>query len=503
MASFELDNLPDSNDLWKGIGGYFDSLGEILCEFIDNSISNFVGNNLPNRTICIQLKDMNSFVEVEVLDSGTGIKDLQSAFTLGSRKAAESPLNEHGFGFKHALASANIDNNSWSIDTCTSEDREKHQFKRITAPYLIQGQKVEIINNAWDSVVSTTGTKIKFTCTRELFKTISRGIRGQFSFSGIISILVEDLGFIYSGVLKDNGVHLIISELDSNGVEIQSITVKPIEPEWETYYPKLNSQEDIDLGAGKVHINYCFGNIYELTTTKKYYKKNMASSGAEIRINGRILAYNLFKEIWQKEPHPSYNQFLAVINITSDDAKRLPQTKTSKNGLREGDEKLAKLFEFIKSKLPEDKIPKNNDPRPEDVDELSLFEELKNLKEKQLSTIGNPTIITQCSSFNGLNEKIRMDMTVYINDKFIIYEGKKDSTKLLDIYQLRMYWDGYVFDNDRSPEQGILIASEHNDSVKSILPVINNMKDAKGNNYNIKLTTWRDEGINYPKLPTV
>lgn len=61
MDSYELNNLPDSNDLWKGIGGYFDSLGEILCEFIDNSISNFVGNNLPNRTICINLKRYGFF----------------------------------------------------------------------------------------------------------------------------------------------------------------------------------------------------------------------------------------------------------------------------------------------------------------------------------------------------------------------------------------------------------------------------------------------------------
>lgn len=226
----------------------------------------------------------------------------------------------------------------------------------------------------------------------------------------------------------------------------------------------------------------------------------MASSGAEIRINGRILAYNLFKEIWQKEPHPSYNQFLAVINISSDDAKKLPQTKTSKNGLREGDERLAKLFTFIKEKMPEDSIPKNSSPRPEDVDELELFEQLKDLKEKQLSMLGNPIVRTQGNSFVGLNEKIRMDMTVAIDNKFYIYEGKKDTTKLLDIYQLRMYWDGYVFDYDASPTQGVLIATQHSDSVKSILDVINNMKDAKGNNYNFVLKTWKEEGINYPRI---
>lgn len=498
MACYQLENLPDSNELWKGIGGYFDSLGEILCEFIDNSISNFVGHNLAVRTISITLRDMNNLVEVTILDSGTGIKDLNSAFTLGSRKAAESPLNEHGFGFKHALASANINNDAWSIETCTEEDRLSHQYKKISAPYLIQGQEVEIINESWNSDVSTTGTKIKFICSKELFKTISRGIRGQFSFANTIPFLVEDLGFIYSGVLKDKGVHLIITEIDNTGKTSSPITVKPIEPEWELYYPKLNNTDDVDLGNGAVHIEYCFGNIYEHSETKRYYRKNMASSGAEIRINGRILAYNLFKEIWQKEPHPSYNQFLAIINISSDDAKKLPQTKTSKNGLREGDEKLAKLFEFIKGKLSEDAIPKNTSPKPDDLDELALFEQLKELKEKQLSMLGNPIVRTQGNSFNGLNEKIRMDMTVSINNNFFIYEGKKDTTKLLDIYQLRMYWDGYVYDNDCSPTQGILIASEHNDSVKSIIDIINNMKDAKGNNYNIVLKTWKEEGINYP-----
>ena len=500
MAIYQLDNLPDSNELWRGIGGYFDSLGEILCEFIDNSISNFVGNNLTVRAISITLQDLSDSVEVTVLDSGTGIKDLKSAFTLGSRKAAESPLNEHGFGFKHALASANIDNNSWSIETCTEDDRNKHQFKKIAAPYLISGQSVEVIDKPWCSDVSSTGTKIKFSCTKELFRTISRGMRGQYSFTNTIPFLVEDLGFIYSGVLKDKGVHLIITEIDSKGKKNEPITVKPIEPEWDAFYPKLNSSEDVDLGNGKVRIDYCFGDINEHSNTKKYYRKNMASSGAEIRINGRILAYNLFKEIWQKEPHPSYNQFLAVINIYSTDAKKLPQTKTSKNGLREGDEKLARLFAFIKGKLPEDSIPKNSSPRPEDVDELELFERLKELKEKQLSMLGNPIVRTQSNSFNGLNEKIRMDMTVSIDNKFYIYEGKKDSTKLLDIYQLRMYWDGYVFDYDSSPTQGILIATEHGDSVKAILNVINNMTDAKGNNYNFVLKTWKEEGIEYPRV---
>lgn len=71
------------------------------------------------RNIIIYLKELDSEGDVEVVieDSGTGIKRLDEAFTLGSRLAAESPLNEHGFGLKHALASANPANDSWKIFT--------------------------------------------------------------------------------------------------------------------------------------------------------------------------------------------------------------------------------------------------------------------------------------------------------------------------------------------------------------------------------------------------
>lgn len=33
MSTMQINNMPNANELWKGIGGYFDTLGEILCEF--------------------------------------------------------------------------------------------------------------------------------------------------------------------------------------------------------------------------------------------------------------------------------------------------------------------------------------------------------------------------------------------------------------------------------------------------------------------------------------
>lgn len=131
-TSMAIDNKPHADELWAGIGGHFDSLGQIVNEFIDNSISNFSGNDTMTRNIIISLVQtgVNGDVTIVIEDSGTGIKKLNEAFTLGSCAAAESPLNEHGFGLKHALASANPGNDSWVIYTRTQEDIDAEQYKK-------------------------------------------------------------------------------------------------------------------------------------------------------------------------------------------------------------------------------------------------------------------------------------------------------------------------------------------------------------------------------------
>jgi hypothetical protein len=62
-----------------------------------------------------------------------------------------------------------------------------------------------------------------------------------------------------------------------------------------------------------------------------------------------------------------------------------------------------------------------------------------------------------------------------------------------------MYWDGCVIDGIQ-PNQAILIASSHPQTVKDLLKYINQMKDSSGSNYNFQLKEWKDEGIDYPKV---
>ena len=57
MANEFLNNLPDSNEIWKGIGGHFDSLGQIVAEFVDNSLANIISTSPANRNIAISFID--------------------------------------------------------------------------------------------------------------------------------------------------------------------------------------------------------------------------------------------------------------------------------------------------------------------------------------------------------------------------------------------------------------------------------------------------------------
>jgi len=285
---------------------------------------------------------------------------------------------------------------------------------------------------------------------------------------------------------------MLVAE-DANGNRVMKDKVEQVIPSWEGYYDPKQGQEEVDLGTGNVTVEYVFGKIGESVNNRKYYKRNMASSGVEIRINGRLLQYKIIKQIWGRENHPSFNQFLAVINLKSNDANKLPKTKTSKNGLREGDEHLDRLFKWIKQKRPN--IPKNTESLPEDMDERELFEQLREAKKIHMQ--GNPTVETEVYAYDSIEEKIRMDLYIHAGDELIIYEGKKDKTTVKDLYQLLMYWDGCVYDG-KKPTKAILISAEHTDSVKDVVSVINQMTDSNNNNYNIELKTWKDEGINYP-----
>lgn len=484
-----LNSTPVASELWEGIGGHFENLSQVLCEFLDNSISNIISSGSINRSIVVKVSQENDGYRISVEDGGEGISDFETIMRLGDTSKKQSPLNEHGFGLKHALATANPSNNNWRICTRTVEDLNNNRFREIKASYAFEYDETvfDIALNSWPGIQNGTGTFIEFMISEEMFNTLQNGIPGNAGFKRNLEYLAEDLGYVYSGVLSKGAVSIIIYSTDKK----PDLIVQPLSPEWVDFYQAPPPGEvELDLGNGKVSIEFCFGEMKEGKSVK-YYKRNMSSSGIEIRVNGRLLMSNLFKEIWGLENHPSYNHFLGQINIVSDNSERLPKTKTSKNSIRKEDPKLSKLINWIRKIYPS--------PEKKLTNAISEREFIRQLAMKKETHIRTPSkkIETDFTVYRNIGSPVLVDLYLFDGNEVVIYEAKKTTADVKDFYQLLMYWDGLVSDGG-SPNEGILLAPDFSPGVLSIVKTFNQNMDGNGDNYNFITKTWAEEGIDYP-----
>ena len=157
-----IDNAPNGKEFFAGISGNFKDFGQTLCELIDNPISNFRAHGIRGR-VEIVLEEQGDYVDVSVRDNGTGIENMDAALTIAARSCAESTLNEHGMGLKHALASINAgENQHWSIQTRTAEDVANDRYQRAEGPYDIH-MPVSMIPGSGE-VAGGTGTVVRVRC---------------------------------------------------------------------------------------------------------------------------------------------------------------------------------------------------------------------------------------------------------------------------------------------------------------------------------------------------
>lgn len=480
-----MDTTPRAEEIWPELGGHFDSVSQVIAEFVDNSIGNFEANDPDQSSILIHLHEEDGRVRVTLEDTGTGISDFEAALRLGDKDLADSPRNEHGFGLKHALAAANPGNDDWKICTRTQEDYDQGVFRVVSDPYRFDLDEELEPQAPWPGNYNTSGTYIEFVCSRSFFDTIQEGIPGKAKFRRCLDYLREELGYVYAGVI-DRGVSIRLMSEDYNK------TVEVVRPDWEGFYDPKPDTTEIDLGGGTIELSYKFGEVTE-SDHVKYYQRNLSTSGVELRINGRLMMSNLFKEIWNKEPHPQYNHFLAIIDLRAEDIEKLPRTRTSKNGIRSGDEKLETLFDWIRKvhSSPKAKLTTS-------IRESQLIRELADMKETHIPDPKNIEREKEVYEADDLDNPPKMDLHVFDGSDSYIYEAKKGKGKIQDVYQLVMYWDGAVRDGIQ-PKQGILLAPDFSKGVEPVVELFNRRKDEHDEYYNLITKTWRDEGIDYPQ----
>lgn len=482
LKTFPIQNTPNGQELWQSISGNFDRFSEIICEFVDNSLSNFRKYALDpqsSRKVRIVLHDLGDWVDVDVIDTGTGIRNIHAALTLGSRSGAESPLNEHGMGLKHALASIDDEDCDWSIQTRTPEDNELDRHLEVEGPYgLGEAPMTGTYRAGWGKLIRPTGTAISFRCTRQRFETLRpAGDRAEKPFETLVDILREELAYTYAQVLRRNELTLEVV------TETKTLPVLPLLPVWDNRTLQELPAVPCDLGGGAVNIVCRYGLIQANKKTYLYYKGNMESSGVEIRCNGRVVQRGLFRRIWNGRVHPSRNHFLVQVELWTRDGSALPATKPTKTGFRDGDPRLEALFAWIRANVP---LP---------AKEASVEKRLvRVLAQNKAVEDGVLRVAQEEDTYRSLNLGTKMDLYVSYQDKTMVYEAKKAGSRALDVYQLRMYWDGCALDG-RPITHGVLIAKHHSQEVAALVDKMNSFTDPTGRPYQFLLTTWEEEGI--------
>ena len=272
--------------------------------------------------------------------------------------------------------------------------------------------------------------------------------------------------------------------LEVNGGTEKCHILKPLQPTWEEGTMKRLENVPYDLGGGQLTIHCRYGNILPTKSNAIYYKGNMASSGVELRINGRAIEHGLFDRVWGEAIHPSQNRFLVQVDLITDNSAALPATKNTKTSFCEADPRLNKLFRWIATYVP---------APPKDADTI----EARYVKELAAKCESNPDALRVSREepvFQKIGLKAKVDLFVGCVNGVTIYEAKAGKTKALDLYQLRMYVDGCALDN-KPVDEAILIARYHPPEVRELLDILNGLSAPDGRPYNFRLVTWDEEGI--------
>lgn len=486
MNTTPIINAPDGESLFHSIAGNFTKCSQIICEFIDNALSNLRAHGDEGdlvRCVDLRLEDRGDFVEVMVRDGGTGILDLDNALTIAGRVGAESPLSEHGMGIKHALASVDAGpSQDWTIQTRTEEDAALDRHKQVRSPYGIGTMSWTAVPGKGD-IEARTGTVITFRCPKSVFNTLNPG-RSEVSFSKLTDYLAEELRYTYGRILRAGEFWINLTEVDLGGKVRRHLVNAPLEPQWAEGTRVDLPRVAVDLGGGPVILECRYGLVNANEGTLLHYKANMATSGVELSVNGRVIEHGLCGRIFGEALHPSQNGFLAQINLEADSPAALPATKAAKNAFREDDPRLEALFRWIRANV-----------RRPDKDCRSREEKLVDmLRDKELARPGVLRVSKEEGVYQSVGLKVKVDLFVSRSDGVTLYEAKARTSKAEDLYQLLMYWDGAALDG-KGADEAVLIAERHPEEVSRLLAQLNGRADPTGRPCRFRLLTWSEAGI--------
>ena len=498
----------DEGRYWKGLGRQEMDFHQVLGELIDNAISasgRDADRDLLPFTIEVVIIRKGNKVSVKVGDQGIGmtVEELtKHVLSPGGKGRSEGPLNEHGFGLKNALCVLTLGNKRpFRVETRDDKAVKKNQVYLVKGPFSFD-LKVELGNpQNWNEyIVHATkerGTRVCVETSYEFFNTLYKRAK---VFDTLMERLEEHLGVIYWGYLKETSNKLWLRWQDLGEDEKHPLLssewheerIKPIKIPYDINGCKETPIEITisgrttkaiyrrgQLDEGKIN-DPSGGRPYPL---KIYYQGNLPTQGIDIVVRDRVVKTGQLPEIWSEIPrHNDYNKFVGELILDEN-------FRTVNNKIALDPHNL--FWQNLLEKLKDDK----EDYAPTRVTGAKIERGIK----RQLKTILEGTVTGSSVSsdrpvWSGTGVKIDLYHQLP-NNEIHIYEVKPGTASPIDSYQLLMYWDGVVKDEDKSPTLARLVVKDYPDSVKNIVDAINDRKDSLGNPYKFEIKKIEELGI--------
>jgi hypothetical protein len=268
--------------------------------------------------------------------------------------------------------------------------------------------------------------------------------------------------------------------------------VEPIFPHYQTEHliPKSGKTFYVNTPVGRIRLSGKYGQLTKDSTETKnrryYYRYTMESQGVDFRIDKRVVATRLLTEIWGVARHNTLNGLWGEFCLHPSGSATCPSTLNNKTSLSFDDPIWIAIAEEIKQRLSADDLPRTKYGKAE--------QDLQDLLVKQLKAhFSNQTIQDEYSCFGGAN--VIGDIVRKSSSGLVVYEAKAGRAYPLDVYQLRLYWDGLVHDGAQ-PTEGILVVNDASRGAKAVMRTVNGLKDKNGVSYKLSIKKWSDFGIN-------
>lgn len=337
--------------LWKVLASRRLILPDILKELVDNSLS----AQASDIAVYLRQEDWHRY-QLEVIDNGEGIAEERMGEAFGCGRAEPQKrgrYNRFGTGLKTVLINCDPENKAWEVVTKT----ENGTALRVAAPYRSAVMEYETVAlEELPRMMRTSGTRVCVPLPHEL---VDRDCRDSMDLELRMECMMEELRVTYLPVLlgeddcgggpKRQRIHFCWKPLHGR---TRMYNLTGLEPVWTD-----NSREEEDclrIGGVSLHASYRYGEIEPTRGNYRYYLGNRWSGGLMVYLNGRLLWYGLFDEIWEGE-EPLRNTFLFVLYLKAE-PEELAQLDFLGGSMQNTDPRWHELLRWVRCVCPEPQL---------------------------------------------------------------------------------------------------------------------------------------------------